>query len=536
MRRVTYFRRAAAGLAIGAGCVGSGMLGALVVNGDIDSAVHAAVAADSSVSPVAPEKAREGIASANDLSLAFRFAAGKALPSVVAIETSVSSPEMTMGERGQGQTMPFDQFERRFGGNPFEGTPFEKFFEENGGPGNGGQGMRRFEIRPQSGEGLGSGVIIDKSGVILTNNHVVRDAEKVTVRLADGREFVADEVFTDPKTDLAVVKISGAEGLVAAELGDSGALEVGDWVLALGQPFGLEQTVTAGIVSAKHRGIGINDRENFIQTDAAINPGNSGGPLVTLDGRVIGINTAIHSRSGGNEGIGFAIPVDMAKWVSKQLVEEGKVRRSYLGVGIQELTPELATKLGVKEGDGVLVSEVFEGAPAAKAGLHRGDVILSFDGENVNDAASLQLAVEKTEPGAKSVVTIVRDGKRQDVSVATAEQPADYGVASRPTRGGSGPENEVQAKDWGLTLSDIDAATAESLGLPKAAAVVVSKVDPEGKAADAGLQPGMAIVQIDRHDVANADAAVAALKQADPNEGALLLVKTAQGSRYVVVK
>jgi serine protease Do len=289
-------------------------------------------------------------------------------------------------------------------------------------------------------------------------------------------------------------------------------------------------------VSAKHRGIGINDRENFIQTDAAINPGNSGGPLVTLDGRVIGINTAIHSRSGGNEGIGFAIPVDMAKWVSKQLVEDGKVRRSYLGVGIQQLTPELATKLGVQEGDGVVVSEVFEGAPAAEAGLRRGDVILSFDGKQVDDAASLQLAVEQVQPGTKSVVTIVRDGQRQDVSVAPAEQPADYGVASRPTRGGSGPTNEVQAKEWGLTLSDVDAATAESLGLPKAPAVVISQVDPNGRAAEAGLRPGMAIVQVDRQDITDADAAVAALKQADPNEGALLLVKTAQGSRYVVVK
>jgi serine protease Do len=365
---------------------------------------------------------------------------------------------------------------------------------------------------------------------------VVRNAEKVTVRLGDGREFVADEVFTDPKTDLAVVKISGATGLVAAELGDSEALEVGDWVLALGQPFGLEQTVTAGIVRAKHRGIGINDRENFIQTDAAINPGNSGGPLVTLDGRVIGINTAIHSRSGGNEGIGFAIPVDMAKWVSKQLVEEGKVRRSYLGVGIQEVTPELAAKLGVSEGDGVVVSEVFEGAPAAEAGLRRGDVILSFDGKNVDDAGSLQLAVEQVQPGTKSVVTIVRDGKRQDVSVAPAEQPSDYGVASRPTRGGSGPENEVQAKDWGLTLADVDPNTAASLGLAKAPAIVISNVDPNGRAAEAGLRPGMAIVQVDRQDVVDAEAAVAMLKQADPEEGALLLVKTGQGSRYVVMK
>ena len=238
--------------------------------------------------------------------------------------------------------------------------------------------------------GAGSGVIVDPSGVILTNNHVVAGGGKVMVRLHDGREFKAVDIKTDPKTDLAVLRIKGAGPLPAARLGDSSKVEVGDWVLALGEPFGLEGTVTAGIISAKGRGLGITDREDFIQTDAAINPGNSGGPLVNLDGEVIGINTAISTSTGGYQGVGFAIPIDLAKWVGGQLVQYGKVHRAYLGVIIQPVTQPLAEQFKVKVHQGVLVTEVQPDTPAAKAGLKAGDIILEFAGKPVSSPRELQ--------------------------------------------------------------------------------------------------------------------------------------------------
>ena len=234
---------------------------------------------------------------------------------------------------------------------------------------------------PHGVSGSGSGVIVDPSGIILTNNHVVAGGGEVTVRLGDGREFKAVGIKTDPKSDLAIVRIEAGSPLPAARLGRSSEVEVGDWVLALGQPFGLEGTVTAGIVSAKGRGLGITDREDFIQTDAAINPGNSGGPLVNLDGEVIGINTAISTNSGGYQGVGFAIPIDLAKWVGGQLEQSGTVHRAYLGVVIQPVTQEIAEQLKVKVHNGVLVREVRDNTPAAKAGVQPGDVILRFAGQ-----------------------------------------------------------------------------------------------------------------------------------------------------------
>jgi serine protease Do len=249
--------------------------------------------------------------------------------------------------------------------------------------------------------GLGSGVIFDESGLIMTNNHVVSDGGTVKVRLHDGREFVASEVWTDPRTDIAVIKIDGAD-LVAARLGNSDAMAIGDWVLALGQPFGLESTVTAGIISAKHRGLGIAQREGFLQTDAAINPGNSGGPLVNLDGEVIGINTAISTRSGGNEGIGFAVPVNRAKWVAQQLAKDGVVRRAYLGVVIQPVTQELADQFKVRPREGVIVSEVLPDTPAAKAGVQSGDVIVEVAGVPVGSSQELIALVEQAELGSRT--------------------------------------------------------------------------------------------------------------------------------------
>ncbi len=319
---------------------------------------------------------------ANGLSQAFRGAAQAVLPTVVTIETR-AKPRAVANPRGR--AMPR-------GSNPFKGTPFEDFFNDEdlpfGGPGNGGG------AQPRS-QGTGSGVIIDPSGIILTNNHVVEGADEVIVRFSDERELKADEIKTDPQTDLAVIRVKGAGTLPYAQLGDSSQLDIGDWVIAVGAPFGLDSTVSAGIISGKGRELGSGQRARFLQTDAAINPGNSGGPLVNLNGEVIGINTAIASRSGGFQGIGFAIPSDLAKWVVKQLIEGGTVRRAYLGVGIEQVNGNLAEQFGVKQNQGVLVSEVFKDSPAENAGFKVGDVIVSFAGSTVRNPRDLQEVVEK---------------------------------------------------------------------------------------------------------------------------------------------
>ena len=272
------------------------------------------------------------------------------------------------------------------GENPFKGTPFEDFFNDRGGQQFNFQGPQSV---PRS-TGVGAGVIIDRSGTILTNNHVVDGATEVMVRLADGREFKATDIKTDPKTDLAVLHIKGAGDLPAAVLGDSDALEIGDWVIAVGNPFNQELTVSAGIISGKGRNLQDRKRTQYLQTDAAINPGNSGGPLVDLDGEVVGINTAIASSSGGFQGVGFAVPINQAKWVVDQLVHGGAVKRAYLGVIVGDIAGDLAEQLGVHRHQGVFVNEVLPDSPAAKAGLQEGDVITEYGGKHVGTPGELQ--------------------------------------------------------------------------------------------------------------------------------------------------
>ncbi len=387
--------------------------------------------------PVSPEEARQALTAAKGLSTAFRVVSEKLLPCVVAIETSPNTmmvngtqrgprPEMSPGER-----------------NPFEGTPFGDFFKDN--PEGQGFSFRMPPMQPRPQRGLGSGVIFDASGLILTNHHVVAGGGDVTVRLADGREFKAAQVWSDPQTDIAVVKIDGASDLAAARLGDSDLVAVGDWVLALGQPFGLESTVTSGIISAKGRGIGITPRENFLQTDAAINPGNSGGPLVNLDGEVIGVNTAISSRSGGNEGIGFAVPINLAKWAADQLAHGGTVHRAYLGVGIQPVTAMLADQFQVKPKHGVVVTDVFPDTPAAKAGLQSGDVIVEYAGLAVSTPQELQVAVERSEIGRAHTLSIVRDGKSMTLNFTPEEQPSHFGQMAASSADAA-PRREFQSR------------------------------------------------------------------------------------------
>ena len=419
------------------------------------------------------------------------------------------------------------------GSNPFEGTPFERFFKDA----PMGKGYR-FQMPPMERQpmaGIGSGVIIDPSGVILTNNHVVAGNGEVTVRLYDGREYKASKVYADPKTDIAVVQIQGAKDLVSAKLGDSDKMAVGDWVLALGEPFGLESSVTAGIISALHRGIGIASRENFLQTDAAMNPGNSGGPLVNLDGEVIGINTAISSRTGGNDGIGFAVPINMAKWVANQLEHGGKVHRAYLGVGIQPVTAALASQFNVKPREGLVVTEVYPNTPASKAGLKSGDVILEYAGATVSSPQELQTAVEQSKIGQPQPMTIIRDGSRMQLSFTPQEQPGNFGVAGRSMR--ESPDAQISQLDkLGLEIGTLKAPVAEQLGMRGVEGVVITNVRSGSPAERAGLEGGMVITQVNRHPVKTVDEATKAMEPQGTSHSLLLLVRTAEGSRFIVVQ
>lgn len=461
-----------------------------------------------------------GTSYAKTLSEAFRTTARSLQPAVVSIRTE--------GRAATESPMDGKDFQKRFHfNNPEDLNDFFKNMPE----------MRRFFDSPSAmaapdRSGLGSGVIIDPSGIILTNNHVVAGGSEVTVRLHDGREFEAKEVKVDPKTDIAVVRIEGATDLVAAPMGNSDNVEIGDWVLALGQPFGLVDTVTAGIISAKGRGIGIADREYFLQTDAAINPGNSGGPLVNLDGEVIGINTAISSSSGGNQGIGFAVPINMAHWVSDQLIKTGSVHRAYLGVGIQPVTHDLALRFGTEASHGVLVSEVRDGSPAAKAGFESGDIILSFAGHEVTSPRELQLFVERAPLDKAQEVVVLRDGKQVTLKVQCAAFPGEEEQASINT-----PEAETSAvNQFGLEVGPLNADVAKKLGMPGTQGLVVTDVEVGSAAAEAGLRSGMVIVEVDRKPVHDPAAFKQMVNDADLNEGLLLLVKTEQGKQFVVLK
>jgi serine protease Do len=462
---------------------------------------------------------------ANGLSKAFRDAAERVAPSVVMITNSPAVAQMA-NDRGRPSERSWDQnpFGEMFPGLP--GPELHRFFRE----------LPSVPEMPRHGvQGMGSGVIVDPSGVILTNNHVVDGGGKITVRLHDGREFDAVEVKQDPKTDIAIVRIEGAADLKAAQLGNSEETLVGDWVIALGQPFGLEGTVTAGIVSAKGRGIGITARENFIQTDAAINPGNSGGPLVNLKGEVIGINTAISSSSGGYQGVGFAIPVNLAKWVGGQLEKQGVVHRAYLGVMIQPVTHPLAEKFGVKVHEGVLVTDVQSDTPAGKAGLKSGDVIVEFAGKAVASPQELQGVVERTEIGGKAMLVVVRDGKRMDLTVTLGEQPQEDGLAENGSGGFSKPNSSTFDK-LGLQMETLGPEVAEQLGLKDTSGVVITEVQPGSSADRAGLETGMVITQANRQDIKSVEDFRKALEQQPLDKGVLLLARTPDGARFVVLR
>jgi serine protease Do len=398
-----------------------------------------------------------------------------------------------------------------------------------------------FQMPPDGNLGFGSGFIVDPQGVILTNNHVVDGADQVEVTLSDGRKFVSDSIKGDARTDLAVVKIKADGPLPFLSFGDSTSMEIGDRVLAVGAPYGLSGSVTHGIISAKGRDIGLSRRQadDLIQTDAAINPGNSGGPLVNLAGQVIGINSAIKSRSGAWAGIGLAISSNQAVSVWRQLATAGVVKRGYLGIeGVRDLSPAAAERYGLKSGQGVLIARVFPNTPAAKAGLKPEDAVVSVGGQPVRDLRELQRVIGNLPINKPVELRVVRDGRPQSLSLTIEEEPTDY--AQRTSVRGPRVARDagtVAVPRAGLDLTDLAEDRATELGLNQAGGAVVMRVEPGGPAAEAGIGRGQVILKVDRQPVTTAEAAREALEKSDPEKGALVHVYSPQsGTEVVVVK
>lgn len=402
-------------------------------------------------------------------------------------------------------------------GSPFgPGHPFRDFFERFYGD------QLPKDFRQKS---LGSGFIIGKEGYIFTNNHVVEKTDEINVTLSDGRQFDAKIIGRDPKTDLALIKIEPDRPPKPLTLGDSEKLQVGDWVVAIGNPFGLGHTVTAGIVSAKYRQIGAGAYDDFIQTDASINPGNSGGPLLNTAGEVIGINTAIFSQSGGSVGIGFAIPVNMAKDLLPQL-KKGKVVRGWLGVMIQNITPELKDKLDLKEEKGALVADVTAGGPADKAGIERGDVIVSFDGKEIKEMKDLPYIVASTPVAKKVMVEVIRKGGKKAVEVKVGELEEE---AQSPLVSEAKP-------DLGMAVKEITPEIARYFGLSETSGLVVVEVEDNTPAAEAGMSPGDIILEVDQTTVEDLAQFNQKIRTYRAGDTVLFLVKREGNTLYLTVK
>ena len=455
----------------------------------------------------------EHLTLANDLSQAFQHVARSMRPSVVSI-SSIKRVEVRQPQVRQfGSEMP-EEFRRFFGGDDF----FDRFFFEM--PSN----PRGFSQR-----GLGSGVIVSSDGYILTNNHVVQGADEVTVTLSDDRQLSAEVVGTDEATDVAVLKVE-SNGLHPAKLGDSSELQVGQWSLAIGSPFGLDQTVTAGIVSAVGRAnVGITDYEDFVQTDAAINPGNSGGPLVNLRGEVIGINTAIASRNGGYQGIGFAIPSNMARHVMESIIEDGEVTRGYLGALIQDLNDDLAESFGFDSSKGVLIGDVVEDGPAAKAGLKPGDIVVRFNGKKVASANQLRNAVAATDPNSEMEIEIYRDGRRKDLTVSIAQLDAEH-----QGRFSLGAATDDQL---GMKVETLTPEMARKFNYDaNEPGVIVAEVDPDSLAARGGIRPGDVMVAVGSKAIESIADFREAIGDSDPQKGIRLQVKRDGVRRFVFLR
>ncbi|MBX6424059.1 DegQ family serine endoprotease [Thermosulfurimonas sp. F29] len=454
--------------------------------------------------PPSPASPRD-LAVAQALSRAFAAVVKKAGPAVVFIEV-----EKTV-VRKEPLPFPFGPFPFDFFGNDF----MHRFFP---------QIPRKFKQR-----GAGSGFIVSPDGLIFTNNHVVEGADRVIVKLADGRTFRGKVVGRDPQSDVAVLKIKGHD-LPTVPLGDSDKIQVGEWVIAIGNPFGLSHTVTVGVVSAKGRsGLGITDYEDFIQTDAAINPGNSGGPLLNLRGEVIGMNTAIFTRSGGYMGIGFAIPINIVKLVAEQLVKQGKVIRGWLGVVIQDLTPALAQEFGLESTEGALVAQVMKGSPADRGGLRQGDVIVRYNGKPVKNSSELRTFVGLTHPGTTVTLGIIREGKPMELRITIGEYPKKMEMSA------IAPEIQKFLEELGFRVQELTPQLAQELGYNVRRGVVISAVAPGSPAAFAELRPGLLIEEVNRHRVKSLSDFYEAIKPSLKTGRVLLLVRDQHFRRFVVL-
>lgn len=458
------------------------------------------------------------------LSTVFRDVSKEVLPSIVSIETRGKATQLTNGSP-LGDDSPFKEF---FGDDPRFNEMFKNRQKD--------QGQRKM---PGT-RGTGSGFVIDASGLVMTNAHVVRDAEEVKVRLQDGREFLATDVKTDPRTDVAIVQIEGADGLKALPLGDSDQMQIGDWVLAVGSPFGLELSVTHGIISAKGRGPGIAEREDFLQTDAPINPGNSGGPLVNLRGEAIGMNTAISTRSGGSQGVGFTIPINMARWVANQLKEHGEVKRAYLGVSIQPVDHQLARQFHAEAGHGAIVNQVVPGSPADGATLKSGDVIVQLNGLKIDSPKTLQGVVEQLTVGKKYPMIVLRDGARTELQVEAREMPKDYSrdvfARNGSNEDDSSSKEEAPTDMLGLSVQNMTADLGKQFGISETTGVVVTAVEDDSAAERVQIRPGDLILEVNRKKVVNVAEYADAMKSASLKDGVLLLVKSGKITRYVSVQ
>lgn len=458
----------------------------------------------SSWAPVGPDVQTASAVSSGDIGrtpLSFADLAEKVKPSVVNISTSKT---IRGGSRSQFGRSPFD----RYFGDDF----FDRFF---------GDAPRR-EFKQQS---LGSGFILSGDGYIFTNNHVVEQADKIIVKLSDGREYDAKIVGRDAKTDIALIKIKPNENLPVADIGDSDKVRVGEWVIAIGNPFGLEQTVTAGIVSAKGRVIGAGPYDNFIQTDASINPGNSGGPLFNMEGKVIGINTAIVAQG---QGIGFAIPINMAKTILPDLKAKGKVTRGWLGIAVQDVTEDMVKSLHLKDRQGAMISEAFKGDPADRAGLRAGDIVTEVNGTKIKDTHHLLLTIAAFHVGDKISVKILRDGKELTFQVTVSERRDRPEVASATPRAGQ--------DNFGITAQDITPEVARYLGIPRKSGVVVAKVEEGSPADEVGIQPQDVIMQVNKVKITSLKDYSREMTKKSAKSGVMLLVKRGQATFFVALR
>lgn len=454
--------------------------------------------------------ADEGYKSAKELSSAFATAAERAMPAVVSIKVEKTIDTARIYQGDQQLNIPFDN------------DLFRQFF--------GGQIPQLQTPRKYKEEGQGSGFIISRDGYILTNNHVVGDADKITVELQDGRKFTNAKVIgTDPGTEVALIKIDG-DDFPVLPMGNSENNKIGDWVIAIGNPFGLSETVTVGVISAVGRKqVGIASYENFIQTDAAINPGNSGGPLINLDGKVIGINTAIYSGSGGYMGIGFAIPIDMARNIEQQLRENGKVIRGYMGIACQDVTPEMAEILGLKNSRGIIVATVEKNSPADKGGLTNQDVILELNGNKVDSYDTFRNDIANIKPDSKVKLTISRDGKTQNLTVKLAERPTDGVAKVFPN------EQPISKNALGIEVQNVTNDIARQLGYKPGEGVVITTVYPDSPASEAGLEAGDLILSVNRQNVNSDNEFETAINNAKGDK-VILRVKDENSTQFVVVQ